>query len=84
MPRIGVYVSEADKAFLDALPAGATGAALLRGAIGVARRHGQDCPHDRIDIRCRRCGAELDTYPVYMAPSGDEEPGEPGADPVCI
>jgi hypothetical protein len=99
MPRIGLYVSAADKAYLDALPPGVTGAAIFREALRQARLAVESCPHpvEMLELACRRCGSLLDTDlmattdadPVDIPggpaePSAGESPAQGDADPVCI
>lgn len=69
MPRASFYLTEADKAFLDSLPAGRTGAALLREAIAAARRGSEECAHERTRTVCRDCGRELDAHLVHTGSS---------------
>jgi hypothetical protein len=66
MPRVSLYVTEADKAVLDALPLGMTGAAILREALGRWRRGGEDCTHPAAEMLCPDCG--------LRAPIGDAHP----------
>lgn len=56
MPQVGLYVTKADKAFLDQLPEGVTGAQLLREAIAAHRRKGEDCGHPNLVEVCPDCG----------------------------
>lgn len=78
MPRIGLYVSAADKAWLDELPLGVSWSAIFREAISQAR--GEGCDHDRLELRCRDCGARL---PVdHMHTWSESEAPEELLDPI--
>lgn len=68
VPKVGLYVTKADKATLDELPEGVTGAAILREALASWRRHGEECPHPDLMVICPDCGYRA------QAPSGDEDP----------
>ena len=67
MPRVTLYVTAADKAFLDALPEGLTGAAILREGIARMRRHGEECEHSHRQAVCLDCGQRDDTHPVHTS-----------------
>lgn len=65
MPRVTLYVNAADKAFLDALPDGVTGAAILRAAIDRLRRQGAECEHAHQRVICTTCGHQEDADHVH-------------------
>lgn len=75
MPRVGLYVTRADKEVLDGLPDGVTGAALLRQAIRLYRMQGEECSHPGLLVVCPDCGYR------EKAPSGDEDPMQTGSEP---
>ena len=74
MPRVTLYVTAADKAFLDALPEGSTGAAILREGIARARRHGEDCEHAHQQVVCPDCGHRSDSHPVHTSETDPAAP----------
>lgn len=89
MARVGVYVTEADKAWLDQLPQGSTAAALLREAIARARRLGADCAHERRQLVCLDCGHRADAHVEEISTGSASDVNtpsdgtDPGSDPVC-
>jgi hypothetical protein len=69
MPKVHLYVSRADQAAIEALPAELTAAHLLRQALAERRAQAQACEHERVRVVCEACGAELEEGP--RAPKED-------------
>lgn len=68
-----MYVTRADKATLDELPEGVTGAAILREALKIWRRRGEECTHPDLMVICADCGYRA------KAPGDDEDPADTGS-----
>lgn len=66
-------MTKADKAILDELPEGVTGAQLLRQAIMLYRLHGEECTHPDLTVVCPDCGYRS------KAPNPDEDPAVTGS-----
>ena len=75
MAKVGLYVTRADKAFLDELPPGVTGAAILRAAI----RQYRECEHPGLIVVCPGCGFSA---PADLDPDEDPALSEPEPEPL--
>ncbi len=82
MPTIQVYLTAADRAWLDEQPITFSAAELVRDAITRARRQMADCGHEHLEVVCVDCRRRrhVQAGDILCISDGDIDAARPPAD----